>query len=291
MSFIEMLEKDKLMTSYFSLVLHSLESSNEFKDELSQVNFHSDEANTDKDLKLAVKQYLLEKINLSFGDDFSIEFIVDGKTYKTLFGQIRNLSIRNVFLPEELSTEHKEWIKQNKDGQYVNPDLLIEILNGTSIEYVTLELKSTKNDKIPGSSIQQVNPYEWTLFVKHNKKGIILSTGLYANSITNKIPFPDRSPRPEISFAHLLKWNHYNRIFSSDGLRFILNGEDFIAKSQIISDWKQALVKDWIEYVKSNQAEKRWFDSTLRMFAKGIVTYYSSLDEKEKEKFLKNNDI
>lgn len=289
--FVNMSKDDKLVYSYFSLVLYLLENSDEFKKELCSVNFHSDEANTDKELKLAVKQYLLDKLYLPFNDNFSVEFIIDGNVYRTSFSEFKSFSIKNIFLPDNLTTEHKEWIKNNKSGQYVNPDLLIEISNGSTIKYITLELKSTKNDKIPGSSVQQVDPYEWTLFVKHNKNGISLSTGLYANSITNKIPFPDRSPRPEISFAHLIRWNSYNRVFDRDGLRFIISGEEFIAKSQIISDWKKSLVQDWLEYVKGNDKSTRWFDDTLRMFTKEIITYYLALDDIEKKKFLTQNDI
>lgn len=289
--FLKMPDNDKYITSYFSLVLYLLENSDGFKKELSSVNFYSDEANTDKELKLVVKNYLLNKLYFSFDDDFNVEFFIDNYEYKTKFSNIKNFSINNVFLPEELLPEHKEWIKKNKNGQYVNPDLLVEISNGKHISYITLELKSTKNDKIPGSSIQQVDPYEWTLFVKHNKNGIVISTGLYANSITHKIPFPDRSPRPEISFTHLIRWNNYNRIFDSEGLRFIINSEEFSAKSQIISDWKSALVQDWIAYVKSDNSSTRWFDDTLRMFTKEIIIYYDSLSEKDKYKFFNQNNI
>ena len=50
--------------------------------------------------------------------------------------------------------------------------------------------------------MQQINPYEWVIFIKQGKP-IEITTGFYLNSITEKVQFPDRSPRPQVSFNTL----------------------------------------------------------------------------------------
>ena len=91
---------------------------------------------------------------------------IDGNSIISNLTDMMQFSINNVFLPEELTEEHKKVIRQSKTSVYTNPDLYIEILGANqAVQYISLELKSTKQDKIPGSSAQQANPYEWTLFV------------------------------------------------------------------------------------------------------------------------------
>lgn len=295
MSYFNNLSKLEISAvSYLSLYLHILENDSSLKEIIRNINFHSDEANTDKELKLVIKEYLssnsaIQELNLQ--DNFKIEFKIDEHSFITYYSEIKDFYIKNVLLPEELDDKHKEWLRNRKTGVYVNPDLLIEISNGTFIQYITLELKSTKNDKIPGSSVQQVDPYEMTLFIKHNSQGIFIASGLYANSITSRLPFPDRSPRPEISFSNLTYWNTYNRIKNNDCLTFILTTKELLPKLLIISDWKRALVNDWIDYVNSDKVSSKWFDDTLRMFASELIQMYENMDSIERIEFMKKNQI
>ena len=150
-------------------------------------------------------------------------------------------------------------------------------------------MKSTKQDKIPGSSAQQANPYEWTLFVKHSANSIDLISGLYANTVTGKLPFPDRSPRPQVSFSQLKDWNDTYRKYDANGFRLTINTKDLDKKALVIFDWESSLVKDWMEYIKSDKKPNKWFDHTQRMFVKDLISYYESLSEIEKKAFFDKN--
>ena len=113
---------------------------------------------------------------------------------------IKKIQVNRVLLPEDISDELKEIIKASKSSVYTNPDLYLELKLGDEISYESIELKSTKNDSIPGSSIQQIVPEEWVIFIKHSGKSISISTGQYIHAINSKMQFPDRSPRPQVSF-------------------------------------------------------------------------------------------
>mgnify|MGYP003330257066 CR=1 FL=1 len=48
--------------------------------------------------------------------------------------------------------------------------------------YEKIELKSTKDNAIPGSSVQQINPDEWVIFVKHTRFSIITGGGIISKT-------------------------------------------------------------------------------------------------------------
>ena len=200
---------------YFYLLENELNSS---KNELSEVKFQSEEANTDEHLKKYFKKYILEHNDISKTELKSILIKNDTKSNTIDIGKLVNYKIINVFLPEELSKEQKAEITRLKESVYTNPDLFLEISDGENTYFESLELKSTKNIKIPGSSVQQVLPFEWVIFVKRNEDSVTISTGYYINSITEKLPFPDRSPRPQIGFKTLTEWNIANRIIQENTL-------------------------------------------------------------------------
>lgn len=291
MYFDNLSDLDKKIISFLSVKLYLLENNTSLKNKLSTTTFHADEANTDKELKLVIKSFLLDNGDLDINDEFRIEFKINNKIHKVYYKEINDFRIKNVILPNELSDCHKEWIKNRRAGNYVKPDLLLEIGNDHFLQYITLELKSTKDNKIPGSSIQQVDPYEWTLFVKHNSKEISITSGLYVNSITSRLPFPDRSARPEISFSNLTLWNNYNRIKENDSLTFIIDGKEIDPKLLILSDWKKSLVMDWVNYVTSKEKTNKWFDEALRMFTIELIDLYEKLSDEEKIEFKKKNRL
>lgn len=292
MDFVNMSKEELEIFGFMSVYLYSLESNKNFIDQLERVAFHSDEANTDKDLKLFVKQYMVENDKLQNVCNLFVLKVNDQLNTLSI-DTIKDVFIEAVFLPEELTEEHKYSIKAEKNGVYTNPDLYIKINNKNKINYLSLELKSTKTDKIPGSSAQQANPYEWTLFVKHGgKDSIEILSGLYANTITGKLPFPDRSPRPQVSFSELKKWNHNFRKHTSNDLIVEINTADFLDKASIIFDWKKAIVEDWVNYIKSNNKPKKWFDETQRMFVLEVIKYYEALNDNEKQTFIiKNKEL
>jgi len=78
---------------------------------------------------------------------------------------LKTFEIKKVYLPNELGKELKKQISASKSSVYTSPDLYLEIHDGQDVYYQSLELKSTKNNKIPGSSVQQVSPFEWVISI------------------------------------------------------------------------------------------------------------------------------
>lgn len=191
--------------------MYELELSlNDSKTSLLDVSFQSDEANTDRPLKVFIKEFIENSFNKLPQSKLETQLNLNLSSYKENFHYkyFSNISITKVFLPDELSIEHKEQIAENKSSVYTNPDLFFKISDGTNTTYRSIELKSTKNNAIPGSSIQQIDADEWVIFVKHNKNSIELTTGQYIHSINSKLQFPDRSPRPQVAFNELTSWNN-----------------------------------------------------------------------------------
>lgn len=149
-----------------------------------------------------------------------------------------------------------------------------------------IEIKSTKGNKIPGSSIQQVDPFEWVIFIQRKNNQIKLTTGMYLNAITNRLPFPDRSPRPEVAFETLKKWNTQHIAASDEQLVLIYDTQDLHQKSLILSDWKLKLADDWLAFLKNNEIKShKWFDEALVHFAKALIDYYLHLGDNDKNIF------
>ena len=134
--------------------------------ELLNISFQSDEANTDRPLKEFLKALIENELNMlpkntiasSLNINHKLQSIEPYLAYK----------IKRVMLPEDISDELKQRIKETKNAVYTNPDICLEIETDGSIFYETIELKSTKSDSIPGSSIQQIVPTEWVIFIKHS---------------------------------------------------------------------------------------------------------------------------
>lgn len=195
---------------------------------------------------------------------------------------MQEFKIIEVILPNELSIEQKQQSAKEKDGIYTNPDILIKIENGENIYFQTIELKSTKVNAISGSSIQQVKPYEWVIFIKRNQK-IEITTGFYINSITEKLPFPDRSPRPQVAFNTLSKWNQTNRIIENENLIYNIDKESEATKIKLLNSWQDFLTDEWLDVIKSENVNKneKWFNNAIRLFAMKFLDYTETLDEKE----------
>ena len=153
---------------------------------------------------------------------------------------------------------------------------------------ISVEVKSTKNDKIPGSSIQQIDVNDWVIFLKHNDKHIIeFVTGKYIDSISGTMQFPDRSPRPQVSYNILKKWNKENRSFENGILSFA-DDEDKNDKLQLIDDWQMLLSKRWLEVLKRKKKffNEPWFNNNIRKFSVLLLEYYETLDNEEKKNFI-----
>lgn len=138
------------------------------------------------------------------------------------------------------------------------PDLIVQ-KNG---EIDTIELKSSKGERdIPGSSIQQINPFEITIF--WNKKTNEFNVGFYWEFITSKMPFHDRSPRPLLSFSEINEPKE----------------KDIILEKLV--DWKRKLAVEWIENLTKKNT--KWFDESISYF----TLYLLELQEEEKKELIK----
>jgi hypothetical protein len=193
-------------------------------------------------------------------------------------------------LPEHLSEVQKKTIAESKKSVYTNPDLYLEITDGKNVFFESVELKSTKDNNIPGSSVQQVAPFEWVIFIKREKESVLVTTGFYINSITEKLPFPDRSPRPQIGFKTLVDWNNKYRKESDKILTIETITEINKDKIKLLTDWQDYLATEWLDIVKAKTVKdnEKWFNNALRKFAIKFLDYSDSLSDEEKLK-LKNN--
>lgn len=257
-------------------------------DELKEIKFQSEEANTDEFVKKHFKNLILTRNDIS---NTSIKKIIISNSSEQQEIEVKALykfKITAVYIPEELSSEQKSNIAKSKKSVYTNPDLLLKIEDGESIYFESLELKSTKNNNIPGSSVQQVSPFEWVIFVKRGERKIEVSTGYYINSITEKLPFPDRSPRPQVGFNTLLDWNAKNRIVHDGTLSIIDNPAITLQKIKLLQDWQDFLATEWLAIIQLEEVRnnEKWFNNTLRKFAIKFLEYTNSLSNEERIKLL-----
>lgn len=247
------------------------------------ISFHSDEANTDRQIKEFLKNFILTNCNGLQAVSFQ-NCIISGQSYQVKAYQ--NMRVTNVFLQDELTEEQKNLLRSSKNGVFTNPDLFLVIQDTNQTYYETIEVKSTKKDKIPGSSVQQVNPHEWTIFVLHHEAGIQFAISQYIHAVDNRIQFPDRSPRPEVSFKEIVKWNQAYRIASGSSLEY-KSDPDIEDKYKIIADWQSYLAENWVNELYQYRHRRRipWFHIALRKFILLFLASYEKLSEEKKKEF------
>lgn len=256
---------------------------NSQKKNLFTVSFQSDEANTDRPLKEYLKSVIENELNMLPINPIANKLFIDDQTYS--IDEYRNYNISRVILPDEIDENLKQKIKESKSACYTNPDICLEIKGNGSTFYQTVELKSTKNDSIPGSSIQQIIPDEWVIFVKHTLKDIEVVTGQYINSINSKMQFPDRSPRPQVSFKELLSWNNLHRNIENNELIYTID-DSLANKLALIDDWQGVLSKRWIDILLNSEKVKKsepWFNNNIRKFILDFLEIYDGYSKEEKD--------
>ena len=277
----------EIIQHFMQIYMYELEKFLETKkEEIRQVSFQSDEANTDRPLK----EFLKRTIESSFPSippgtriasiDFEGSVEADIDTLKTI-------RINRVLLPEDITDKIRRIIRASKDAVYTNPDMCLEIIYNDTFQYETIELKSTIQDSIPGSSIQQIVPDEWVIFIKHANNKIDIATGQYIHAINSKMQFPDRSPRPQVSFKELTNWNLTHRILTYDALFYQKDNEEQI-KYDLISDWQNVLSERWINMLFNTTAicgNDPWFNNNMRKFILAFLKRYEPLSDEEKKKF------
>ena len=283
-----------IIDSFMQVYMFELEKYLETrKEDLKNVSYQSDEANTDRPLKEFLKNLIETNFN-SIPKHTVINSIRSEDDSEINISMLMKIKINRVLLPEEITEDIKKWIKESKNAIYTNPDLCLEIIDSEKIYYETIELKSTKKDAIPGSSIQQILPNEWVIFIKHAKNNISVTTGQYIHAVNSKMQFPDRSPRPQVSFQEMKKWNAQNRVLSYQSLIYKKDLEEN-TKYELIDDWQNVLAQRWIDILfnsKNIRSNEPWFNTTMRKFIILFLDKYDSLSISEKERFKKNiNDL
>ncbi len=264
------------------------------KDRFKEISFQSDEANTDRPLKEFIKDIILSECKDIANIHLILSFENESNSSKISISSEKcyNYSINKVYLPDELTEKIKNYLSTNKNCVYREPDICLEIIDNTSknIFYETIELKSTKTDSIPGSSVQQIKPHEWTIFIKHtNNNKIDISTGQYIYSLNSKMQFPDRSPRPQVSFSEIKNWNQQHRIIKNNEIYYLKDSEE-VLKYELVSDWQQYLINRWIKLLFNEEnPSNAWFNNCLRKFIVQFLDKYDTLSEEEKNNFKKKN--
>lgn len=280
---------DDTLIFYMNVFMIELEEKlNKNLNFFDDVRFQFDESNTDQQIKIKLKDFILENCNKI---NTITEIEQDGNDIKL---QKSNFEIINVKVPGDLSLNDKEYIKATRNAIYTNPDLLFFInYDGNKIT-IPIEVKSTMNDRIPGSSIQQVVPEDWVIFLKHNERKVTeFITGKYIDAISGVMQFPDRSPRPQVSYNILKKYNKENKQILNNKL-FLKTDGSRNDKLQIFDDWQMLLASHWLDILKSKKKAKKepWFNNNIRKFSIILLKYYDSLNENDKKKFInliKNN--
>lgn len=281
------MKKFSIFEAFMLLYLKALEKNDTLLSDLGKVNFHLDEANSDKEAKAIIKKFMLENPILLNSPNLKIIQQSGGVDFK--LSTIKSIQVKQVYLPDELTEQLKDFIKSTKSNSvYTNPDILVELYNGQETKFFSVELKSTKKNEIPGSSVQQINPYEWVIFIKQGNP-IEIATGLYLNSITEKMQFPDRSPRPQVAFNTLKNWNKENFILDNNSLIFKVTQSEWDNKNKLIDNWKLVLVEQWLKIILDKNlvltSRSPWFNEALIMYADKLLSYYETLSETDKKKF------
>lgn len=281
-----------LLNSFLLVYFYKIETElNTTKNGLETIKFQSEEANTDEFLKKYFQDFLSKHNHINDIKLNKLAVKIDTEEHIIDIEALKSYKITNVLLPDQLSSGQKKRISESKKAVYTNPDLYLEISNGSEIYFESVELKSTKDNTIPGSSVQQVLPFEWVIFVKRDSEKVLIATGFYINSITEKLPFPDRSPRPQIGFKTLFDWNRKYRKVDDGILTIETITEINHDKIKLLTDWQDYLASEWLAIIlKTGEVRdnEKWFNNAMRKFALKFLAYTDKLTESEKET-LRNN--
>ncbi len=278
--------KESLLNSFLMVYFYTIENIlNHSPNRLSDLKFQSEEANTDEHLKIYFQDFLSTHSDIQANKLKHLIIKIDSEEHFIDIDSLKQYKITDVLLPEQLTLEQKKQISESKKSVYTNPDLYLKITDGINIYFESVELKSTKDDTIPGSSIQQVSPYKWVIFIKRAKEKVTVATGFYINAINEQLPFPDRSPRPQVGFKTLLAWNKEYRKVENNTL--IIESITDINKDKIklLTDWQDYLASEWLEIILSVDKKKneKWFNNAIRKLALKLLEHNDKMTENEKE--------
>lgn len=230
------------------------------------LKLQEDELNIDKYLKENIQRIIksnLKNINENLSDN--------------------KLKIKSVLTKEEYFSTKRVRVNEKEISKFCDLVLVYE-RDGIQRED-ELEIKKTNSNKIPGSSIKQIKPEKTVIFLKYSKNKIDLEIGYYFQLVEEEIPFPDRSPRPTISFNALKDSNE--RLTKKETTM-----EELIESSKSVFDdnWIEQLVNNWMTLIKNKSFRKTWFHKAIAIFVLKLWSYFDTIspeDKKELKEYLK----
>lgn len=211
--------------------------------------------------ELANLQYQNGRANLDLPlQKFIKNVIIQNKYYKV--DGYDDWKVINIYTENEYTDNIK-----NQVENYNNPDMIFEVHLGGDKKYEKLELKTSKDICIKGSSLSNIDNYEQTIFIYRGKDGIDIATGEYYKAITDMVPrITDRQPRLYLSFSKLKK-------AMNEDIEIPVNNNyiyDAIADKTIN------------ELIKTPVGEYDWYSKYNAQLLCKFLNLYENLDEKAK---------
>lgn len=230
-------------------------------DSFLNIKTKEDELNIDTHLKNKVVQIISKNINIINNSDSNIKLI-------------------------KLETNTHYFNRKNINESISKyADLVITYSIDNTVFIDEIELKKTQSNKIPGSSIKQIQPFKSVIFFKLSKNNIDVESGYYCQVVSGTIRFPDRLPRPEVSFSNIKQSN--KELENIDNITedvFSINTEIFT------NDIDTILSNKWFDNMFNgfNQKEKtnNWHKEALKKFLFKTITKYKTMTKEEQDDFL-----
>lgn len=104
-------ETEVLVHAFLFLYLHNLESNKTLLKDLANIDYQQDEANTDKDIKIILSDFMNKNKNLPLLPFRTIQISFGDATKQLTREQLKEVAIDRVYLPSEITADMKKIIK------------------------------------------------------------------------------------------------------------------------------------------------------------------------------------
>ncbi len=278
LSFIDKVDK------FLYIYMYQLEVGLQFLNkEIAKLPFQIDEANIDSHINMFIKNYIVSNNlhNIFTTSEYS-QLNINDIIYT--YNDLKDIHIHKVLIKSEITNDIKENLKsQNKI--YTSPDLLFLITDGVNSIYKKIEIKTTKNNQILGSSVKQIDTDSWCIFIKRYKDKCDILTGKYLYAIDGKLRYPDRNPRPTISFNQLKLFNSHNRVIQDNNIIYNWEEKDLVYKESVLKETNDFITSQWLDIVKEENVNKTDFQSIIKLYSLKLLNEYDKMSSDEKNDF------
>lgn len=176
-------EAQKVFETYLHCYMYKfknhINSFDDYKKEIAELKFKIGESNLDLDLRNYLAQEI-KKFHTTFKENKTMKVWYNGTEHTLTEEEIGKISVEKVIAPTETTDLVKyekgkcQLLKPNA-RRYVNVDILMILKRDKFNAYVPIEVKSvtsrykekSKKYTITGSSLNQIIPNGWLIFVKH----------------------------------------------------------------------------------------------------------------------------